>query len=436
MPERRWAGRFAGLVLVTLLGVVGLVGGRGGGLVDWREVRAVVLESDDWGLCGFLPDSASLVGLTPAELETGAFPAVYWGSTLEDSAAVASLAAVLAGATGRDGLPAVLQPNYILSSLSWEAGADAEGRWVARDLPDVPPAYARPGLWRAVEAATAAGVWHPELHGRWHYDPARRQSASLATVATREAAQRQIPLFPGSEQAWELGPWRPTADLAAELDGSLRVFGAVFGRAPRAVIAPDYRWDDRHEELWLSRGIGTIQAKRGQRRAAFDGLWGRVRKVADRTVARQLRRDRIYLDRNVVFEPVQNPQPQRVTADARIALAGAWARGEPAIVETHRVNFVHLDPAVVARGRAELAALLDFGTAPAAGRPLYLVDAEVAGLQRLGTSWDDRGDQLVVRNLTRSRRLVVVPAGGPLPARVVALGPGETMVLAPGTSPK
>ena len=40
-----------------------------------------------------------------------------------------------------------------------------------------------------------------------------------------------------------------------------------------------------------------------------------------------------------------------------------------------------------------------------------LTDAEVADLNRRGTSWAVRGSQLVVRNYTHTRRVVVVPAG-------------------------
>jgi hypothetical protein len=430
--ERRWLGRLAALLFLLLLVAGGLAGGRSAALVDWREVRAVVLESDDWGLCGFIPESTAMTGLDAAELEPGKFPPVYWGSTLEDSLAVAALGEVLGGASGRDGMPAVMQPNYILSSLAWEAGPRTDGRWVARDLPAVPAAYARPGLWKAVSAAVAAGVWHPELHGRWHYDPARRREAALATPTAREAARRDILLFPGSERAWELGPWRPQAELAAELDGSIRVFSSLFGRQPRAVVAPDYRWDDRCEDLWLSRHLTTIQAKREQRRTEYGGLMGRARKLGERTLARQVHRDRVYLERNARFEPVQNTQPAAVTAQTAAAVVAAWGRGEPAIIETHRVNFAHLDPTVAAEGRAQLAELLGSLTLSEAGAPLYLVDAEVAGLQRHGTSWCDRGDRFVVRNLTRSRRLLVVPAGEGAAAGVVTLGPGETEVRLAG----
>lgn len=427
MRERRWS-RWVGVFGVApALIVAGLIAGRGPAMVDWREVRGVVLESDDWGLCGFFPDTTAMAGLSPAALQTGPFPPVYWGSTLEDSAAVAELAAVLAGVRGRDGLPAVLQPNYILSSLSWEPAPGGGDPWVPRDLPDLPPSYARPGLWSAVQAATAAGVWHPELHGRWHYDPAQRRAGVDAGPAAREAAARHVMLFPNSERAWELGPWRPRAELAAELDGSLRIFRRLFGRAPRAVIAPDYRWDDRVESLWLSRGLATIQAKRGQRLARYMTPAGRVRKVVDRTLARLVRRDRVYLERNVPFEPVQHATPGAAVSPAAADVARAWRRGEPAVIETHRINFAHLDGGIAARGRTELGALLAQTVAAKAAPATFLVDGEVADLQRRGTSWCDRGEIRVIRNLTRSRRLVVVPGAG-----AVSLGPGEVRIASRG----
>jgi hypothetical protein len=417
----RWRRGIFGLIAVAAA-AAGLVTGRSSALVDWRVVRAVVLESDDWGLCGFVPADAALAGFDARAVEPGVFPEVYWRSTLEDSAQVAALAAVLASVSGADELPAVLQPNYILSSLAWEGDA-----WVARDLPDVPPAYGRPGLWTAVDQAIAAGVWHPELHGRWHYDPARRRAGAVATPAAREAARRQLLLFPGSEESWELGPWRPDHELRDELDGSLRIFRRLFGRDPAAVIAPDYVWNDRCERLWLDRGLRVIQAKRGQRSPGWQGLAGRARKLADRTWARQVRRDRVYLERNALFEPVQNPAPSPVVRACAAAVAGAWATGAPAIVETHRINFAHLDPAVGAAGREALNDLLQFLGA-AEPRPQYLVDDEIAQLQRRGVSVGQRGVRQVWRNLSRSRRLVVSPGQR---ESVASLAAGQVVVAPP-----
>lgn len=402
MSGSRWVWG-TGTLLVLVAGALVSAGQRSA--VDWKPLRAVVLESDDWGLAGFVPSAEAWNGLRREDLSPGPFPEIYWNSTLEDSAMVADLAAVLLARQGRDGVPAVLQPNYVMFSEAFE-----NGRWRRYDLPDAPPRYARPGLRAAVAAARASGVWHPEFHAAWHYDPARRHEATAGSELATEAAARGIMLFPGSEAARELGPWRSTADLEQELDAALAVFRQAFGRRPGSMIAPDYTWDARIERLWEARALRVIQAKREQRNPGIPaGAAGRVVKVLDRQWSRATRAGRTYLERNCRLEPVQSPDADSVVESCVRETARAWASGEPAIVETHRVNYAHADPAVPAAGRRSLAAYLDRISAMGAG-PVFMTDSEVAELHRRGTSVRSAGPATVLRNGTRSRRLAEWPA--------------------------
>lgn len=414
------ARRGHGVLVVTVVGALaalGLLTAGQPGAVDWRRLRAIALESDDWGLAGFVPSVDAWNGLERDALSPGRFPEVYWNSTLEDSATVARLAAVLARGRGRDGRPAVLQPNYVMSALDW-----TDGRWVRRDLPDFPGTYPRPGLWQAVSAAISAGVWYPEYHAAWHYDPQRRRQAVAAGGAALAAAERGIMLFPGSEAARELGPWRPVSELAGELDAGLAVFAAAFGRAPGSIIAPDYTWDGRCEDLWATRGLSVIQAKREQRHPGLPpGAAGRVFKVLERQWARARHPGRVYLERNCRLEPVQASDAGAVVAACLAQTRRAWRRGEPAIVETHRVNFAHGDATVAATGRDALEAYLTGLAGLGEPGPLYLVDAEIAALVRRGTSLVEVGGTQVARNGTHSRR--VAAAARPETA------PGGTVVL-------
>ncbi|MFO7610506.1 MAG: hypothetical protein R6X35_15170 [Candidatus Krumholzibacteriia bacterium] len=405
------------LGLVAVLGA-GFLAGGDRAAVRWSALRAVVFESDDWGLAGFVPAADAWDGLDREALAPGRFPPVYWGSTLEDSAAVAALAAVLAGAKGRDGRPAVLQPNYIMGAQELR-----DGVWRETRLPELPAAYPRPGLWPAVDAAVRAGVWYPEYHGAWHYDPARRREAVAADPLSRRAAERGILLFRGSEAARELGPWRPLPVLAAELEAGLATFRRCFGRAPGSLIAPDYAWNARSEGLWARHGLQVVQGKGEQRNPDLPpGLAGRALKFAARRWGKVARPGLVYLERNCRFEPVQAPDPAAVTAACAAQVRQAWSRGEPAIVETHRVNFAHTDPAVAALGRRELGRLLaDLGE----DRPLFLTDTEVAQLARRGVSVRSGGDgQVIVRNGTRARRVAMVPAEGGAQLVLVPAGAG------------
>ncbi len=407
------------MIWVVVLGFLGLTLATGGARsgVNWRSIRAVALESDDWGLAGFVPRADSWQGLDPEELKPGRFPAVYWQSTLEDAATIERMVEVLTGHRDRDGIAAVFQPNYVMSSLGWDEQSNS---WQNYELPFWPPEYSRPGLWAAVERARLRGVWHPELHAALHYDPVQRLEHAFDSEVAAEATRRGISLFPDSEGARELAPWRPQAELAAELDGSLAVFEKVFGRPVRSVIAPDYTWYDWIERLWLSRGLHIIQAKREQRNPQwFKGSPGRIQKYIDRQWARLIHQDRVYLERNCRLEPVQASDPAAVVTRCVNDTYAAWQHGEPAIVETHRVNFSHTDPAVVAIG---IRALDDYLAQVCGGSepPVFLCDSEIAQLNRRGTSWRVAGNKIVLRNETHATRVVVVPV-----AAWAAIGRGD-----------
>jgi hypothetical protein len=229
--------------------------------------------------------------------------------------------------------------------------------------------------------------------------------------------------------------------LAGELDLAMATFARLFGRRPASVIAPDYAWTERVEGLWSSRDLRVVQAKREQRHPERRSgrLRDRLTKVAVRAWERAWRPELVYLERNCRLEVVQAADPAAATRRCVAEVRRAWRRGEPAVVESHRINFVHLDGSVERVGRAGLNDLLGTVAAVAPG-PLFLTDTELAQLHRRGTSWCRRGDKLVVRNLTHGRKVVWVPGaaegtGVPSRVRFLALAPGETRILAASDLP-
>ncbi len=401
----RWS---IGLGVLILFLLVSFITREDSGVVDWRKLRAVALESDDWGLAGFVPSKDVWLGHHREDLDPGPFPEVYWESTLEDSMMVSGLCNIMAAFLGADGLPAVFQPNYVMSSLSYENGGSG-WFWQRYDLPEFPPTYERKGMWKAVQKGIETGVWYPEFHATWHYDPAMRLELSMETDFSRKMAQAGVTLFPGSETARELGPWRSTADLSAELRQAQNIFLKTFERPMGSVIAPDYTWDDRVEKIWEKLGILVIQAKREQRDPTLmGGNKGRVQKLLKRKWAKLAHPQRIYLERNCRLEPVQAPSPAAIVQSCVDDTHKAWGRGQPAIVETHRVNFSHDDAEVVELGQNSLQSYLETICSDPEKLPIFMVDAEIAQLKTRGVSWIFRGKRLILRNATHSRRLVVV----------------------------
>ncbi len=397
-----------GLSLLVFMGVVGLVTVESAGLVDWRNLRAVTFQSDDWGLAGFVPSADVWLEYNREEFHPGRFPEVYWESTLEDSLMVSRLCDIMASVWGSDGLPAVFQPNYVLSSLSYEKGPTGYV-WNRYDWPQLPTAYQRPGLLTAVQHGIDQGLWYPEFHATWHYDPTIRLEVALSSDISQKLTKAGVTLFPGSEKAWELAPWRSTKDLNSELFHSSRIFENAFGRPIGSVMAPDYIWDDRIEAMWQAHGIRVIQGKREQRDPTLlPGKSGRIQKYLKRKFDLLANRQRQYLKRNCRLEPVQTHDVDEVLKRCLADTRKAWNGGYPAIVETHRVNFAHSDQSVVQKGQQTLESYLFSICENPDFLPVFLVDTEIAQLQTRGVSWVVRGKQIILRNATHSRRLIAI----------------------------
>lgn len=376
--------------------------------VDLGSLRVVVLQSDDWGLEGWFPDADAAAALSDIAERLPRRMRAYATSSLESAADVESVGVLLAALRDADGLPPVLQANTITSAIdAGDADLKLRGSGASEG------AYARPGLARAVDAAIAAGVWWPELHGLTHFDLEAygRALRSADPLAARAATVGTV----------AYGGWQTDAELAPATAGHAEAvarqavdrFRERFKRAPLSVIAPDYVWGDDDERAWRAIGLQTVQAKEEQVDPSHPplSLAGRIRKVLDRWW--DMRRGGLhYLGRPAELEPYGDPDPacEQGCADAAGEARAAWAAGQPAIVGIHRVQLSNLDPRIAAAGRAQLRCLL--GGLEGAR---FLVDEEVRSLQTSGRSRVVRGGLEIHREVHGGRmRVRLAPVdGGP-----------------------
>ena len=402
-------------------------------VVDWTAVQAVVIESDDWGLCGFTPSYEDLDSLDIDAICPGDIPAVYLYSTLEYGTTIERMAALMSAHPGRDGLPAVFQPNYIMGSLTYDDSSpnDQDNMWRSETLPGIPARYGRDDLWPVVLKAIADGVWWPEYHGMWHYNPRDRSSTVACNSEAQDAARQGVLIFPNGAYSYELALDRDPAELTAELRHGLGAFEKLFGRPPQSVIAPDYAWSRSQELMWSREGIRIIQAKREQRSLSKLGvsIWDRIWKVCERSWRYLTEKELVYLNRNCRLEGAQAEDLSRHASLCVESVHRAWRFGEPAIIGTHRVNYAHLDPKSVDVGFAALACVLDQLVADPENGPIFLTDAETAQLVRNGTSIRNNGRRMVLRNMTHSRRPVQLPSADGRSLCVVWLNPRTTHVI-------
>ena len=362
--------------------------------LDWSGRKAVVIESDDWGLCAWSPDVEAFRSLQSLPQFRGAAGRRYGASTLESAADVERIATLLAELKGGDGFPPVLQANTVMAgpdyarllppafacdALPLGESADGTGRW------------ARPGLAAAVDRAIESGVWWPELHGLHHLP----ETAWLVALRrgdddARRAFDLESPVCDAVAASGEYDSSEPRELRRKNLESAVGRFRKRFGRSPGSFCPPDYRWDETTEEDAEQLGITVIQGH--SERAS--GPLPRVRHFLGKFGFPKIEGARLYLPARIAFEPGAEDDADRLGVDAALnAIRAAWSRGQPAIVSTHRANYVQLDPG---RGAAALDRLRALLARLAEQRATFLTDAEVHALVTSGRSRRAVGSRGVV----------------------------------------
>ena len=347
--------------------------------LDWRRLRAVVLESDDWGLCAWSPDEQARLVLADTPAFRSPAGVRYSGSTLESADDVHAITDLLLEFRGGDGLAPVLQANTIVASPDYvglEPPLFSGEQLPLIDFPHTPSRWARPGLWGEVVRAREAGVWWPELHGL-HHLPERAWLSALrrSDADARRAHEQQSPVCEAVETGGEYDAAEPIEVRRRNLALAVEKFRELFGRPPSSFCPPDYRWDEALDADAERLGLTTFQGKAERTGSRLP----RLRRVLGRYPWPDFEGPRFSLPPRIAFEPsVTDRAAARVGLDAaRRSVRTAWGRGQPAVISSHRMNYVHLDEGRAQSGRSHLRDLL---AALAEDGAMFLTDAEVRSL--------------------------------------------------------
>ena len=396
--------------------------------LDWHRLKAVVLESDDWGLCAWVPDDAAHRALAGQPAFRSVSGQRYGRSTLESTADVQALAATLREFRGGDGRAPVWQANTIVAAPDWTRLVPP---FALDALPvtglDAPASrWRRPGLLEACAQAGEEGLWWAELHGLHHLpETALLRALRAGQPDARAAGEQQSPICAAVEAGGEYDASEPRQVRARILREAIARFTVLFGRAPSSFCPPDYRFDGWLEAEAEALGLSTLQGKSEQAggwKAALERR-GFGPRFPHRAGAR------FYLPPRIAFEPRgEAGGGGRVGADAAHRRArDAWRRGSPAVISTHRLNYAHLDAPWSAAGRAALRDLLGRLCGDGA---VFLTDAEIRSLIERGWSaraLGTRGTLLRHHGVAREPLRFPAPAGA-VAARLASPGEGEVKV--------
>lgn len=344
----------------------------------------VVFQSDDWARVG-VRDREGWEELKAAGVHLGERNYDFYSlETAEDVEAITALLLRHRDSTGR---PACLGMNFLLANVDFSrVRADNFRQVYLRPLNEgLPEDWNRPGLLDAYHTGIGAGVLSPALHGTTHF--------------CRGAVERYL-RDPGDRGAllrtfWRAGvpyihwrmPWVgfEYSDITKNgrevflksevqerlISEAVTIFTKLFSKPPQSACAPGYRADRNTQAVWARHGVRVAQNGPSARAPHFETN-------RDRNGGGQ---NLLHLYRTVDFEPSAGDE---FSVDGCLrSVENSFARGVPAIISVHSINF----QSMLKDFRAPTLKLLDeFLSALEAKYPdlLYVRDEDLYSLVETG----------------------------------------------------
>ena len=292
----------------------------------------VVLQSDDWGRVG-VRDGEGWQELVEMGMSLGERSYDFYSlETAEDVAAVGALLQSHHDSTGRS---PCLEMNFVVANVDFARVKDGNFHQIhLRRLSDgLPDGWKRHGLFEAYRHGISGGLFSPALHGTTHFcQPAvarHLNGSGERGVLLRALWKAGVPYIHWRMPWIGFEYWDPESPDEEDfltgqaqqtlIDVAAESFAAMFGRAPRSACAPGYRANQSTLEAWAKRGV----------RVAQNGPGSALPPHFDHGI--------LQLSRSVDFEPAT---AQELSIDSCLRAAEeCFARGLPAIISVHSINF-------------------------------------------------------------------------------------------------
>jgi hypothetical protein len=125
-------------------------------------------------------------------------------------------------------------------------------------------------------------------------------------------------------------------DIKKSVEDGLIIFQNLWGFRSYSLIAPCYTWNSEMESHFKDNGVEVIQGARAQRQPLFEAHNFQIKR---HYMGKKNPQNMLYLIRNVNFEQSENKKIDIVSSAMKeIEIAFSWKK--PAIISTHRVNYI------------------------------------------------------------------------------------------------
>src|SRR5580658_9829256 len=301
----------------------------------------VVLQSDDWGRVG-VRDHEGWEELRQLGVNLGERNYDFY--SLETAGDVEAVRLLLSRHRDSTGRPACMGMNFMMANVDFaKVKADNFRQIHLRPLTEgLPDGWKRPGLFEAYQQGISAGVLSPALHGTTHFcRPAAERH--LNDSGERGGFLRMLWNAGVPYIHWRM-PWIgfEYADpgkngresfLSSEIQqemitDAVKTFTQLFAKAPRSACAPGYRANKSTHLAWANNGLQVAQNGPG---SSLPPHFEINRNVDCET------NPVLHLYRTIDFEP--SAAQEFSVADCLRTAEGSFARGVPAIISVHSINF-------------------------------------------------------------------------------------------------
>jgi hypothetical protein len=309
--------------------------------------KIVVFESDDWGSIR-MPSKAVYNKLQAKNYQPDKDPYLKYDS-LASSEDLQALFDVLSAVKDQHGHPAKITANCIMANPDFKAiRENGFEKYVYEDFTTTLQRYPRHGnAFDCWKEGISQQLFQPQFHGREHINVYQwMKGLQENDQLLHEAFDHQMISISSMPCKLKFGYMEGLDYFSEEekavkeqlIDEGLNLFESLFGYPSKSFIANCYVWDTDIEKVLKNHGVRFIQGILKQFMPNLDGDKHQY-KFRYHYMGQKNPLQQRYLIRNVFFEPSIYPSVDWLSeALTRISLA--FRLGKPAIVGSHRLNYI------------------------------------------------------------------------------------------------
>lgn len=312
----------------------------------WRTNRKIlVIESDDWGSIR-MPSKHVYEKCLRAGIKVDKCAFCSYDA-LANKNDFTALYETLYKFTDKKGNNPIITANCIVANPDFDKiNASNYTEYFFEKFTDtLHRAYPNEDVFSLWQEGITKKLFYPQFHGREHLNVNRwlnyLQNGSKETLFAFSQGLFGLSTNVVSEKrdsymaAYGADSIQEFESQKAIIRDGLSIFEEIFGYKSKSLIAPNYIWSSQIEQTLAQNGVCFIQSAKNQITPRFE-----EGKTIKHILGQRNHFSQIYLVRNCYFEPSDSLVPVNALKSCFEQVETAFRWGKPAIISSHRLNYI------------------------------------------------------------------------------------------------